>query len=487
MMPTGRAIEQPAATEKCCFDPGRNRYALRLVSGRMIVRRVSDDQEVACFEAGAGSDVPVFLFSPDGRYLATSRFPGYGLTVWDVDRDTIALAEPGPVGGTAVRFSPDSRRIALARRDGEILIYDLETRRPRRLGADLGILRDLAFRPDGLQLAVTTRGTAPPKCHILRVDSAQVIRTIPLRSISSVAWSPDGATLAMGGDDFKIDLWDARSGIPTARLEGSTNRGLHATFHPAGTLLASACWDGRLRLWDAVLGRAVLSVVGSDPAGHSSLVLGPNGQIVLQSEGRLTTYEVDPVLEYRSFAHVSGEPMHYQRPSIRRDNRLLAVGSEEGVTLWDLARGTECAFLPIGRAWHVMFESNGDLLTSGPTGLRRWPFRLDAERGEFRIGPPSDLPFSKKSGQFDEDRTGRIIAAARNTHAEVRISGRSTQIKPLDECRYVAVSPDGEWLATGSHHRAPRSGALAMPRSRWPSFPWIGAPPSSSARTGSGC
>ncbi len=92
----------------------------------------------------------------------------------------------------------------------------------------------------------------------------------------------------------------------------------------------------------------------------------------------MTTYQVDPALEYRALVHVSRMRMGYHRPSIRRDNRLLAVGSAIGVVLWDLARGTECDFLPIVHARHVMFEANGDLLTSGATGVQRWPVQLDS-------------------------------------------------------------------------------------------------------------
>ena len=255
--------------------------------------------------------------------------------------------------------------------------------------------------------------------------------------------------LATAGDDLKIDLWDESSGILRARLEGSTNRGLHATFHPAGKLLASNGWEGRLRLWDAVLGRPVLGFTGNiDPKAEFSL----DGRIVLFSEDRLTTYQVDPALEYRALVHASTEPMSYQRPSIRRDNRLLAVGASTGVVLWDLARGAECGFLPIGEAWQVMFESNGDLLTSGATGVQRWPVQLDSDRNEFRIGPPRDLHFAGNSGHIAEDGLGRVIATPRHTHADVQISERLTRVEPLEDCRYVAVSPDGEWLATGSHH-----------------------------------
>ena len=414
------------------------------------MRRVADDREVARFEAGGFKESGLFRFSPDGRYLAIAESRTGVLTVFEVDRNAIAIPELGPVAGTAARFSPDSRRIALAHRDGSLLVYDLETRQPRRLRSGLGPVRDLAFRSDGLQIAVTTDGLKP-KCHIIEVDRCQVVRTILLRSVSSVAWSPDGDSLATGGDhDVTIVLWDTASGIARAWLEGSSESGVHAAFHPSGTLLASNCLDARLRLWDAVLGRQVQSVTGSDPEGHSFLLVGGNGQIVVESEGRLTTYQIDPALEFRTLAHVSGEPMFYGRPSIRRDNRLLAVGSNTGVVLWDLARGTDCGFPPIGPMWHILFEPSGDLLTSGPTGMRRWPVRLDFDRNEFRIGPPSDVPLSKKVGQVVEDRTGRIIASARGDHAEVLQRGHLTRVEPMVDCRCLALHPDGEWLATGS-------------------------------------
>ena len=89
------------------------RYALRFRDGTIQVRRVADDAEIARFQARGDREIFVFGFSPDGRYLATTHFPGFALTVWDIDRRHGRRERPGPSRRGGPRFSPDSRRIAL--------------------------------------------------------------------------------------------------------------------------------------------------------------------------------------------------------------------------------------------------------------------------------------------------------------------------------------------------------------------------------------
>ncbi len=145
--------------------------------------------------------------------------------------------------------------------------------------------------------------------------------------------------------------------------------------------------------------------------------------------------------------------MEYRQSEVRRDGRVLALALSGGVAFWDLARGSELAFLPIGNVWKLMFEASGDLITNGSLGARRWPVRLDADRGEFRIGPPTQLPLPAGVGGIAEDRQGRIVAVADGGAALVATPERLIRVGPLDDCRNVAVSPDGEWLATGTHQR----------------------------------
>ena len=229
-------------------------------------------------------------------------------------------------------------------------------------------------------------------------------------------------------------------------MEKLDSGGLRTAFDPTGTLLASNGWEGRLRLWEPILGRQVLNLTGYEYPEFSQ-----DGRIFLRRGNEVSTWRVDPALEYRTLAHGTGPPLNYGQPSIHHDGRLLAVGTDRGVVIWDLARGTELAFLPIGMAWHSMFDVSGDLLTNGSGGVLRWPVRVDSTGGDIRIGPPRRLPLSGTDCPIAEDRTGQIIAVAGYHAAYVALADRTITVGPLDDCRGVSVSPDGQWLATSSH------------------------------------
>jgi WD40 repeat protein len=445
--PTGRVITQPPNLISSTFDSTLTRYAFRFRDGSISVRRFADDQEIAHFPRG-DPNFWIFRFSPDGRYLATADVPGRVLKVWDIDRRAVALEEPGPINDLAATFSPDSRWIAVGHQDSEVLIYDLATGQPSRRWRLPAPAHDVAFRGDGAQIAIPYGAEKGWFCRILEVETGRIVRSFPLPQPGltpgvSVAWSPDGSTLAIPCDDLKIYLWDAATGTRKATLEGHTQGYVGAAFHPSGALLASSGWENRTWLWDPVLGRPWLTLTG-----YSDSEFSRDGRIVVSREGTWAPYQVDPALEYRTFAHVSSKLTGYYDPSIRCDGRVLAVGTKHGVALWDLARGTELAFLRIGLAWHLRFEPSGDLLTSGSLGVQRWPIQLDLDRGVFRIGPPRPLPLPPGDCAIAEDRSGRIVALADRDFAFVATPEGAIPIGPLDDCRGVSVSPDGQWLST---------------------------------------
>lgn len=206
-------------------------------------------------------------FAPDGTTLATASADSRKVTLWDVatGRERATLRDHrGPVWSIA--FAPDGASLAavsgtvpaIAERGdvpqlGAIRLWDLRGPEPRMrmdlAGHAYGIL-SVAFAPDGETLA---SGGFDRSAMLWAVSGARDRATLEGHGawVASVAFSPDGSVLATGSHDQTIRLWDAATGQALATLEGHTGNVYSVAFSPDGTLLASGSLDGTVKLWDA--------------------------------------------------------------------------------------------------------------------------------------------------------------------------------------------------------------------------------------------
>jgi WD40 repeat protein len=73
--------------------------------------------------------------------------------------------------------------------------------------------------------------------------------------VMSVAFSPDGKTLASASVDQTIKLWDVATGKEQATLKGHTEVVFSVAFSPDGKRLASGSKDGTIKLWDVAVSK----------------------------------------------------------------------------------------------------------------------------------------------------------------------------------------------------------------------------------------
>ncbi len=117
------------------------------------------------------------------------------------------------------------------------------------------------FSPDGHSLAFAQRGSAGPSLWDLTIDA---IRTQGAPGhqgeVYAMEFFPDGRSLATGGNDKAIKIWDVATLEARLNLVGHTGAVLALAIAPQGGTIASAAYDSTLKLWRDGLPQAILTI-----------------------------------------------------------------------------------------------------------------------------------------------------------------------------------------------------------------------------------
>ena len=219
-------------------------------------------------------------------------------TRWGLPEGAKARLGKGRISGN-IAYSPDGALLAVASSIG-IWLYDTGTyQEVALLTGHTNRAYSVAFSPDGNTLASGGGSQDMTSLRLWDVTTGQSIATLTGHGarVYSVAFSPDGRTLASGSYDNTIRLWDAMTGVHKGTLTGHT-RIRSIAFSPSGNTLASGNTDGTIHLWDTVTGANQRTFTGYTRLVRS-IAFSPDGRTLASGsrDGTVLLWELSPTPE----------------------------------------------------------------------------------------------------------------------------------------------------------------------------------------------
>jgi len=307
--------------------------------------------------AGRTDPVPAIAFSPDGCTLAAS-LDNNAIKLWDVATGMEKRSLVGHMDTiTALAFSSDGRTLASSAgiNDCTIILWDVakaEKVRAVSLEYSLAISgNSLAFSPDGETLAL---GLLRSGIRLLDVATGQVIEDVSgyTEILDVMEYSPNGTRLASGTRGGEVRLWDATSGLRTLWIGRQEDAVRSVAFSPDGDTLAAGLGDGTVRLWDVASGEELLTMTEHSDAVRS-IAFHSNGETL--STGSLDgTVKVWDVASLEEVSIFTGDGETVKFASLGPDGVSLAVATvDDGISLWE--RSVRPSILSIkGPEGHIM-------------------------------------------------------------------------------------------------------------------------------------
>jgi YD repeat-containing protein len=307
-------------------------------------------------------------------------------------------------------------------------------------------------------------GDPLPPGALVRIGSARFRHP---DAVMTVAYAPDGKTVATGGRDGSVRIWDLTTGKERRRIglwaSESTPIGespdgqktLTLAYSPDGKRLAMPAWKNVVVIRDAATGKDLLRLVGHERA-VAAVAFGPDGKTLVSMDVGETVRVWDAEAGKEKLT-IPGRKTRVIAFALSPDGQTIATGAELGVRLWDTAGRLVAEIERTGWVHSLAFSPDGNTLAVGnrgstvqlceaKTGLKGRVLRANTQ------SHADSLAFSPDGKSLAMGSDGDVVVWDLATEKATVLDMGPTDTSQTT----VAFAPDGKTLAVASQDKALR-------------------------------